>query len=52
MLAEVYPDLADDAREQLTLNQYLARLDNPQVVFVVKQGKPKNHRYNTTDARN
>ena len=42
MLAEkAYPDLKDDAREQLALNQYLARLDNPQVVFAVKQGKPK-----------
>ena len=42
VLAEkAYPDLTDDAREQLALNQYLARLDNPQVAFSVKQGKPK-----------
>ena len=42
LLAEkAYPDLTDDAREQLALNQYLARLDNPQVAFAVKQGKPK-----------
>ena len=42
LLAEkAYPDLTDDAREQLALNQYFARMDNPQVVFSVKQGKPK-----------
>ena len=39
---KAYPDLTDDdAREQLALNQYFARLDNPQVVFFFKQGKPK-----------
>ena len=38
---KAYPDLPEEAKEQLALNQYLARLDNPQVAFAVKQGKPK-----------
>ena len=42
LLAEkAYPDLTDDAREQLALNQYFARMDNSQDMFSVKQGKPK-----------
>ena len=34
------PELEEKAREQLALNQYLSSLDNPQVVFNVKQKRP------------
>ena len=37
----MYPDLMEDAREQLGLNQYLAHVDNPQVASSAKQAKPK-----------
>ena len=36
-----YPDLPDEAREWFTLNQHLTQLDNAQVVFGVRQAKPK-----------
>ena len=38
---KAYPNLVDEAREQFALNQYLAQLSNPQVVFAVKQTKPQ-----------
>ena len=38
---KAYPDLQDEARERLALNQYLARLDDPQLGFSVRQSKPK-----------
>ena len=35
-----YPDLQQEARERFALNQYLAKLENPQVAFSVRQAKP------------
>ena len=37
---KAYPDLQEEARERLALNQYLARLDDPRLGFSVRQGKP------------
>ena len=34
---EAFPELEEQARESLALNQYLGQLDNPQVAFNVKQ---------------
>ena len=39
---KAYPDLQEEARERLALNQYLSRLDDPQLAFSVRQHKPKN----------
>ena len=39
---KAYPDLDNNVRETLTLNAYLGLLDNPQVVFGVKQRTPAN----------
>ena len=41
----MFPDLEDGARERLTLNAYMAQLEEPQVAFGVKQRTP-----NTLDA--
>ena len=38
---KAYPDLQEEARECFTLNQYLARLDNPQVAFSMRQATPE-----------
>ena len=38
----LYSDLEDNSRETLALNDYLGLLDNPQVVFGVKQRTPAN----------
>ena len=35
-----YPDLEEKAKEQLALNVFLSRIDNPQVAFSVKQKCP------------
>ena len=37
---KAYPDLQEEARERLALNQYLARLEHPQLAFSVRQNKP------------
>ena len=37
-----FPDLAEEAREQLALHTYFQQLDPPQVAFSVKQKQPKN----------
>ena len=37
---KTYPDLQEEARERLALNQYLARLDDPRLGFSMRQGKP------------
>ena len=36
-----YPELQEEARERLALNQYLTGLENPQVAFSVRQNKPE-----------
>lgn len=38
---KAYPDLEENARERLALNQFLAELGNPQIAFGVKQKRPK-----------
>ena len=35
-----YPDLEDKAKEQLALNVFLSRIENPQVAFSVRQKRP------------
>lgn len=35
-----FPELFDDAREQLALQSYLQQLDHPQIAFSVKQKCP------------
>ena len=37
---KAYPDLQNEARERLALNQYLSRLEDPQLAFSVRQNKP------------
>ena len=37
---KAYPDLQEEARERLALNQYLARLEHPQLAFSVRQNNP------------
>ena len=36
-----FPDLPEEAKEQLSLQKYLEQLDQPQVAFAVKQRVPK-----------
>ena len=36
-----YPELQEEARKRLALNQYLTGLENPQVAFSVRQNKPE-----------
>ena len=38
---KAYPELQPEARELLSLQMYLAQLDQPQVAFSVKQRRPK-----------
>jgi len=33
---KAYPELQDEARELLALNQYLSQLDSPQIAFGVR----------------
>ena len=40
MALKGYPDLEEKAKEQLALNVFLSRVDNPQVAFCVKQKCP------------
>ena len=37
---KAFPELEEQARERLALNQYLGQLDNPQEAFNVKQIRP------------
>ena len=37
-----FPDLQDQAKEQLSLDRYLASLDKPELALAVKQKRPKN----------
>ena len=39
---KAYPELAENARERLALNQFLEQIENPQVAFSVKQKQPRN----------
>jgi len=39
---KAYPELAENARERLALNQFLDQIENPQVAFSVKQKRPRN----------
>jgi len=41
LVDKVYPGLDDEACQQLALQKYLSQLDNEQVAFSVKQGKPR-----------
>lgn len=41
MTDKAYPDLQEDAREQLALTRYLGLLKNQQVAFSVRQKRPK-----------
>ena len=41
LVDKAYPLLDNEARQQLALQKYLSQLDNEQVSFSVKQGKPK-----------
>ena len=41
LVDRAYPSLDDEARQQLALQRYLSQLDNEQVAFSVKQGKPR-----------
>ena len=41
LVDRAYPSLEDEARQQLALQRYLSQLDNEQVAFSVKQGKPR-----------
>ena len=41
LVDKAYPLLDDEAQQQLALQRYLSQLDNEQVSFSVKQGKPK-----------
>lgn len=38
---KAYPELPDEAKEQMALNQYMRHLQNPQLAFSVKQIRPK-----------
>ena len=38
---KAYPDLQEEAKEQLALTRYLGQLNNQQVAFSVKQKRPK-----------
>ena len=40
LVDKAYPLLGNEARQQLALQRYLSQLDNDQVAFSVKQGKP------------
>ena len=41
LVDRAYLSLEDEARQQLALQRYLSQLDNEQVAFSVKQGKPR-----------
>ena len=39
---KAYPELAENVRERLALNQFLELIETPQVAFSVKQKRPRN----------
>ena len=39
---KAYPDLQDEAKEQISLTHFLGQLTNSQIAFSVKQSRPKN----------
>jgi len=39
---KAFPDLQDKAKEQLTLDRFLATLDKPELALAVKQKRPRN----------
>ena len=39
---KAFPDLQDQAKEQLSLDRYLASLDKPELALAVKQKRPRN----------
>ena len=41
LVEKAFPDIGDDAREQLALTRYMDQLDQPQVAFAVRQSRPK-----------
>ena len=41
LVERAYPELPDNAREQIALANYLGQLDQPQLSFSVKQRRPK-----------
>ena len=41
LVDKAYPELQDDAREQLALTHYLGQLEQPQLAFSVKQRRPR-----------
>ncbi len=41
LVERAYPDLQEDAREQLVLTHYLGQLEHQQLAFSVKQKRPK-----------
>ena len=45
LVERTYPDLQEDAREQLTLTHYLGQLEHQQLAFSVKQKRPKSVHY-------
>ena len=42
LVDKAFPNLQEEAREQLALNHFLGQLDNPQIAFAVKQSRPRN----------
>ena len=41
-MCKAFPNLQDEAREQLALNRYMDQLKDPQISFAVKQRRPQN----------
>ena len=42
LVRKAFPNLQDEAREQLALNRYMDQLKDPQISFAVKQRRPQN----------
>ena len=40
LMRKAFPNLQDEAREQLALNRYMDQLKDPQISFAVKQRRP------------
>ena len=41
LVDKAYPDLEDNAKEQLALNHFVSQIENCQVAFSVRQKRPK-----------
>jgi len=41
LVDKAYPELEDEAKEQLALNHFLSQIENPHVAFSVRQKRPK-----------